>query len=68
LHAELEGQRLSGAFKHLLQGWLNQGHDLVSMAELHESYRVTGQLSSLAVLPLTWGTVPNRSGELMLMA
>ena len=67
LHAELEGQKLSGAFKHLLQGWLNQGHDLVSMAELHESYRATGQLSSLAVLPLQWGTVPNRSGELMVM-
>ena len=67
LHAELEGQKLSEAFKLLLQGWLDQGHDLVSMAELHQSYQATGQLSKLAVLPLKWGTVPNRSGELMVM-
>ena len=67
LHAELEGQKLSDAFKLLLQGWLNQGHDLVSMAQLHQSWAATGQLSKIATLPFRWGTVPHRSGELMVM-
>ena len=67
LHAELEGQKLADAFKALLQGWLDQGHDLVNMEQLHQSWKSTGQLDKLAVLPLSWGTVPNRSGELMVM-
>ena len=67
LHAELEGQKLSGAFKLLLQGWLDQGHDLVSMAQLHQSWSATGQLSKIATLPFQWGSIPNRSGELMVM-
>lgn len=67
LHAELEGQKLAPAFIQLLKGWLNQGHELVTMAELHQSWSSTGQLNKLAVLPLSWGTVPNRSGELMVM-
>ena len=65
LHAELEGQKLLPAFEKLLMGWLNQGHDLVTMGELHQSWKATNQLDKIAVLPLTWGEIPNRSGELI---
>ena len=53
-------------FEQLLAGWLNQGHDLVTMGELHQSWVATKQLDKIAVLPLTWGEIPNRSGELMI--
>jgi undecaprenyl phosphate-alpha-L-ara4FN deformylase len=66
LHAELEGQKLLPAFEQLLAGWLNQGHDLVTMGELHQSWEATKQLDKIAVLPLTWGEIPNRSGELII--
>ena len=66
LHAELEGQKLLPAFEKLLMGWLNQGHDLVTMGELHKSWEATKQLDKIAVLPLTWGEIPNRSGELII--
>ena len=66
LHAELEGQKLLPAFECLLAGWLDQGHDLVTMGELHRSWAATKQLDKIAVLPLTWGEIPNRSGELMI--
>lgn len=66
LHAELEGQKLLPAFEQLLAGWLNQGHDLVTMGELHQSWKNTKQLDKIAVLPVTWGDVPHRSGELII--
>ena len=66
LHAELEGQKLLPAFEKLLAGWLNQGHDLVTMGKLHQSWKATNQLDKIAVLPLTWGEIPNRSGELII--
>ena len=66
LHAELEGQKLLPAFEKLLAGWLNQGHALVTMGELHRSWKATNQLDKIAVLPLTWGEIPNRSGELLI--
>lgn len=66
LHAELEGQKLLPAFEKLLAGWLNQGHDLVTMGQLHQSWEATKQLDKIAVLPLTWGEIPNRSGELII--
>ena len=66
LHAELEGQKLLPAFEQLLAGWLNQGHDLVTMGELHQSWKATKQLDKIAVMPLTWGEIPNRSGELII--
>jgi peptidoglycan/xylan/chitin deacetylase (PgdA/CDA1 family) len=66
LHAELEGQKLLPAFERLLAGWLDQGHDLVTMGELHQSWKATNQLDKIAVLPLTWGEIPNRSGELII--
>jgi peptidoglycan/xylan/chitin deacetylase (PgdA/CDA1 family) len=66
LHAELEGQKLLPAFEQLLAGWLNQGHELVTMGELHKSWDATKQLDKIALLPLTWGEIPNRSGELII--
>jgi undecaprenyl phosphate-alpha-L-ara4FN deformylase len=66
LHAELEGQKLLPAFEQLLAGWLNQGHDLVTMGELHQSWKATNQLDKIAIQPVTWGEIPNRSGELIL--
>jgi|UniRef100_UPI0040473AE8 undecaprenyl phosphate-alpha-L-ara4FN deformylase len=66
LHAELEGQKLLPAFEQLLAGWLNQGHELVTMGQLHQSWEATKQLDKIAVLPMTWGEIPNRSGELIL--
>ena len=68
LHAELEGQKLLPAFEQLLAGWLNQGHELVTMGELHHSWAATKQLDKIAVLPITWGEIPNRSGELIIEA
>jgi peptidoglycan/xylan/chitin deacetylase (PgdA/CDA1 family) len=65
LHAELEGQKLLPAFEKLIMGWLNQGHDLVTMGELHKSWEATKQLDKIAVLPLAWGQIPNRSGDLI---
>jgi undecaprenyl phosphate-alpha-L-ara4FN deformylase len=66
LHAELEGQKLLPAFEKLLAGWLNQGHELVTMGQLHQSWEATKQLDKIAVLPLAWGEIPNRSGELII--
>jgi peptidoglycan/xylan/chitin deacetylase (PgdA/CDA1 family) len=68
LHAELEGQKLLPAFEQLIMGWLNQGHDLVTMGELHQSWVATKQLDKISIEPVTWGQIPNRSGELILQA
>jgi peptidoglycan/xylan/chitin deacetylase (PgdA/CDA1 family) len=65
LHAELEGQKLLPAFEQLLAGWLNQGHDLVTMGKLHQSWEATKQLDKIAIQPVSWGEIPNRSGELI---
>ena len=62
LHAELEGMKLAPVFEHLIDGWQDQGHELVSLG----SY-----LESLAshVLPrheIAVGPVPGRAGVLAL--
>ena len=62
LHAELEGGLLAPAFEELLVGWKAQGHTLVPLSGLIHRIR----LDSLPVLPLTWGEVPGRSGELVI--
>jgi peptidoglycan/xylan/chitin deacetylase (PgdA/CDA1 family) len=62
LHAELEGQKLSPVFDTLLRGWRAQGHQLVSMADYH----ATLDLGTLPVRPFAWGSIPGRSGELMI--
>ena len=68
LHAELEGQKLLPAFQALLAGWLDQGHELVTMGALHHSWLATGQLDKIAAEPFRYGRIPNRSGELMIQA
>lgn len=62
LHAELEGQRLAPIFQQLLDGWRAQGHQLISMADYY------GQLKplTLPIYPLHWGSIPGRSGEVIL--
>lgn len=62
LHAELEGQKLAPIFKLLLQGWKAQGYTLSSMAQHHA--QVKDQV--LPVAPLQWGSLPGRSGELVM--
>jgi undecaprenyl phosphate-alpha-L-ara4FN deformylase len=62
LHAELEGQKLAPIFERLLLGWKAQGYDLVSMAEYHQSVAY----DALPVLPISWGQLPGRSGELVM--
>jgi len=52
----------------LMVGWLQQGHDLVTMGELHRSWAATGQLDKIATEQFKYGTVANRSGELMIQA
>ncbi|TCS39407.1 peptidoglycan/xylan/chitin deacetylase (PgdA/CDA1 family) [Paucimonas lemoignei] len=64
LHAELEGQKLAGAFEDLLKGWLSQGYELVSMAEY---YKKISQLV-LPTFPLSWGEIPGRAGQLVVQA
>ncbi|MGI4848700.1 MAG: polysaccharide deacetylase family protein [Janthinobacterium lividum] len=62
LHAELEGQKLAPIFEQLLEGWKRQGYTLGSMAEHHA--RIKDFV--LPVRPLRWGSVPGRSGDLIL--
>jgi undecaprenyl phosphate-alpha-L-ara4FN deformylase len=64
LHAELEGQKLAPIFEQLLQGWRSQGYRLASMADYHQS--LAG--AALPVRPFRWGTLPGRSGDLVLDA
>ena len=63
LHAELEGgKRLAPVFAALLNGWKNQGYDLVSMRTLAESL----DLRSLPRNEIAIGAVAGRSGTLAL--
>jgi peptidoglycan/xylan/chitin deacetylase (PgdA/CDA1 family) len=62
LHAELEGQLLAPAFEALLDGWRAQGHTLGTLASLH----ATLDTQTLPIKPLVWGSLPGRSGELIL--
>jgi undecaprenyl phosphate-alpha-L-ara4FN deformylase len=62
LHAELEGQKLAPIFERLLTGWRAQGYELVSMAEYHR--RIANDV--LPILPVSWGRLPGRSGELVI--
>ncbi len=61
LHAELEGQKLAPIFEALLAGWQAQGYQLASMADYYQKV----QHQSLPSRPVSWGTVPGRSGELI---
>ena len=60
LHAELEGMKLAPVFERLLDGWQDQGHELVSLGVYLESLANN-------VLPrheIALGAVPGRSGVL----
>lgn len=61
LHAELEGQKLAPIFEQLLSGWREQGYDCISMAD----YFATLDTENLPVKPLSWASLPGRSGELV---
>ena len=68
LHAELEGQKLAPIFDQLLAGWRAQGYDLSSMGEYFTALQRSDALATLPVKPIQWGTLPGRSGELLLAA
>ncbi|MFZ6722825.1 polysaccharide deacetylase family protein [Undibacterium sp. Ji49W] len=61
LHAELEGQKLAPIFEELLTGWHKQGYRCISMADYYQSIKD----SELPVRPLSWASLPGRSGELV---
>jgi undecaprenyl phosphate-alpha-L-ara4FN deformylase len=63
LHAELEGQKLAPIFEQLLAGWKAQGYQLASMADYYEKIKN----DPLPEHPVTWGEVPGRSGELIVL-
>jgi len=62
LHTELEGGKLAPVFMRLLHGWRAQGHELVSMATYYRHL----DRSTLPQLPVRWGSIEGRSGELIL--
>jgi undecaprenyl phosphate-alpha-L-ara4FN deformylase len=62
LHAELEGQLLAPAFEEMLAGWRAQGHELGSLGDTFARL----DRSRLPRVPLHWGAVSGRSGELIL--
>lgn len=60
LHAELEGNRLSGVFEQLLAGWSAQGYSLVPLGEYAEGL----DMSRLPRCDVKAGALPGRSGTL----
>jgi len=64
LHAELEGQKLAPIFEQLLSGWRAQGYELCSMGQYHDSVKD----DVLPILPVAWGELPGRSGEMIVQA
>ncbi len=60
LHAELEGQKWMPIFEQLLQGWHEQGYELVSMQQYLQGFKLA-DLPRHEVKP---GTVEGRSGML----
>lgn len=63
LHAELEGQKLAPIFEKLLCGWSAQGYQLASMADYYEKIKHF----PLPAYPVSWGSVPGRSGQLIVL-
>jgi undecaprenyl phosphate-alpha-L-ara4FN deformylase len=64
LHAELEGGLFAQAFDSLLAGWQSQGHELDALST------TAGRIEPRSVphLPVAWGSVPGRSGELIVFS
>jgi peptidoglycan/xylan/chitin deacetylase (PgdA/CDA1 family) len=64
LHAELEGQKWMPIFEQLLQGWRDQGYELVSMRQYLKNFNV----ADLPRSEVKQGTVEGRSGTLAIQA
>jgi peptidoglycan/xylan/chitin deacetylase (PgdA/CDA1 family) len=64
LHAELEGQKWMPIFEQLLQGWSEQGYELVSMLQYLKGFK----LADLPRYEVKLGTVEGRSGTLAVQA
>jgi len=64
LHAELEGQKWMPIFEQLLQGWSEQGYELVSMRQYLQGLKV----ADLPRHEVKAGTVEGRSGTLAVQA
>jgi undecaprenyl phosphate-alpha-L-ara4FN deformylase len=62
LHTELEGGKLKPAFDALLSGWKTQGYTLTSTRSIFAGLN----LNNLPVHRVTFGSIPGRSGTLML--
>ena len=62
LHSELEGQKLKPAFEMLIDGWQQQDYQLGS---LKTQYAML-ESARLPVRQFAYGSVPGRSGQLML--
>jgi len=60
LHAELEGQKWMPIFEQLLQGWREQGYELVSMKQYLQGL----DIDKLPRQEVTMGEVAGRSGTL----
>ena len=61
LHAELEGMKLLPVLEKLLLGWQQQGYTLAALRQL----RADLDPVTLPRHEMVWGTVPGRSGELL---
>ena len=60
LHAELEGMKLLPAMERMLQGWIAQGYELISMRELYQRLHP----STLPKHSVTMSELVGRSGLL----
>jgi peptidoglycan/xylan/chitin deacetylase (PgdA/CDA1 family) len=60
LHAELEGMKLAPVFERLIEGWKEQGYELVAMRDLLEGL----DLPALPLHSVREGEIPGRSGTL----
>jgi len=61
LHAEMEGSKLAPVFERLLEGWQQQGYELVSTRQIYESL----DKRTLPRDEIQRGEIPGRSGTLM---
>jgi undecaprenyl phosphate-alpha-L-ara4FN deformylase len=60
LHAELEGMKLAPVFEQLLEGWRDQGYELVSLAQ----YFADIDVAALPHHDVVLAEIPGRSGTL----
>jgi peptidoglycan/xylan/chitin deacetylase (PgdA/CDA1 family) len=62
LHAELEGMKLLPVLARLLEGWRQQGYDIVAMNDIARHLNI----AALPRCEIVRGEIPGRSGTLML--